>query len=366
MKKIKFIIGLSFLILIVLTIKNIKVKNDPIIENPLEKAYSYQDTLNLVSKEEIKNNLFFLASDQLEGRMSGKKGNILAAEFIQKQFESFGLKTINQRFKIRRMNPGPKNEWGNDFTENVYAYIEGSDDHLKDQIVVVGAHMDHIGYGPSMSRSNELKIHPGADDNASGTVALIEIARCLSKIQNKIKRTIVFMAFSAEEMGLLGSKFYCENPVFPLSEPSISNHVFMLNMDMVGYLGTGRHNVSFSDGDSSLEIEKIINDLSKSYSFAKKITGRRSGGSDHACFYNKKIPIAFLHTGSHPHYHRPSDTPDKIDYEGLYQITKYALELVYKISNEETTPEFNYGSFVEMDLTHDHGHQEFPKEKQEK
>jgi len=363
MGKLKYLcVVLGFLILFLVLRDRLKkpmVQTKP--EKPLIIEYSYEDVLKVPSVDDIKNNLAYLASDQLEGRMSGKKGNKQAAEFLRQEFNKLGLDTIVHRFKIKRMNPGPYNETGDDFTENVYAYIKGNDLELKDEIVVVGAHMDHIGYGPSMSRSLEMKVHPGADDNASGTVALIEVAKCFSKLKNKVKRTIVFMAFSAEEMGLLGSKFYCDNPLFPEDSPDISKHVFMLNMDMVGYLGKGKHNVSFSDGDSSLDVESIIQDLSNQYSFAKKITGRRTGGSDHACFYNKKVPIAFLHTGLHPHYHKPSDTADKINYDGLLEICKYAFELSWNISNQEKKPEFNYGSFSEMDLSHDHGYETFPK-----
>lgn len=360
MSKLKYIcVVLGFIVLILAFISRSHQLDKVELPSEVHVELTPKQAAELVSKEEIKNSLFYLASDQLEGRMSGKEGNVLAAEFVKKEFEKLGLKTLTQRFKIKRMNPGPKNEMGADYTENVYAYIEGSDPLLKDQVVVVGAHLDHIGYGPSMSRSSGLKVHPGADDNASGTVALIEVARCFSKL--KPKRTVVFMAFSAEEMGLLGSKFYCDNPLFPLNSPDISSHVFMLNMDMVGYLNKGKHNVYFSDGDSSIEVGKIIDELSLDYPFAKKITGRRSGGSDHACFYNKKVPIAFLHTGLHPHYHKPSDTPDKINYGGLFEIAKYAFELAYCVAQAQSRPEFNYGSFTEMDLNHDHGQQEFPK-----
>lgn len=365
MNKLKYIIVLAILIVLASLYKRTLDVNSRLIDQefsaPLTQDPTYNDVLGLISKESLKENLAYLASDQLEGRMSGKRGNVLAADFLKKEFKKFDLPVVTQRFKIKRMNPGPKKEYGDDYTENVYAYIEGRDELLRDQVVVIGAHMDHIGYGPSMSRSPSMKVHPGADDNASGTVALIEVAKCFSLLRNQVKRTVVFMAFSAEEMGLLGSRFYCDNPIFPINSPDISKHVFMLNMDMVGYLGTGRHSVSFSDGGSSLDIEKAIEELSKSYSFAKKITGLRSGGSDHACFYNKKVPIAFLHTGLHQHYHKPSDTHDKINYDGLFEVTKYAFELSWNVVNGNEPPEFNYGSFVEMDLKHDHGQDEFPQ-----
>jgi Zn-dependent M28 family amino/carboxypeptidase len=157
-----------------------------------------------------------LASDELEGRMSGKHGNVVSGEFVKKQYESFGLPTMYHKFSIRRANPGPKNETGDDFTQNVYAWVEGNDPSVKDEIVVVGAHLDHIGYGPSMSATpSRREIHNGADDNASGSVALVEIARAFLCLKGKVKRTVVFQSYSAEEMGLIGSNFYCNNPVFP-------------------------------------------------------------------------------------------------------------------------------------------------------
>jgi hypothetical protein len=325
-------------------------------QEPPVRPKTVEDALNSISLDKLKDNLYYLSSEKLEGRMSGKKGNVLAAEFIKNKFEEFGLETIYQKFSIKRLNPGPKNEKGNDFTQNIYAYIEGNDPDLKDEIVVIGAHMDHIGYGPSMSRSrSKNQIHPGADDNASGTAALLEIAKAFSILKGQNKRTVVFQAYSAEEMGLIGSRFYCENPLFPKDNPNIKKHVFMLNMDMVGYLNKGTYLASFNEGDSSIDLGNIIKELDEKYSFANKITSRGSGGSDHACFYNKRIPVAFLHTGGHSHYHTPNDTPDKINYDGLKEIARYAFELSWKVANNEESPKFNHAKFIEMSYEHDHG-----------
>lgn len=363
-----FILSLSIVILCLFLYKKIEKNNEIIVKpeitqpkntEPEIKKYSFEDVVEEISEEEIKKNLEYLASDQLEGRMSGKKGNKLAADFVEGRFKEFGLPVIRQRLQIKRLNPGPQNETGDDYTENVCAWIEGTD--FKDQIIIIGAHMDHIGYGPSMSRSGGGKIHPGADDNASGTVALLQIAKAFSKLKDN-KRTVVFIAFSAEELGLLGSKHYCDSPLFPLKAPSIRDHVFMLNMDMVGYLNKGKHAVSFTAGESSLDVKGAIEQLAKKYNFAENITSRKSGGSDHAPFYNKGIPIAFLHTGLHDHYHKPSDTADKINYEGLTKVSRYAFELAWAMANCENRPAFDYGSFEEMELTHDHGQKEFPEQ----
>jgi hypothetical protein len=329
----------------------------PINNSPPPKTnFTFEEALNLISEPDLKKDLEYLASQELEGRMSGKQGNVVAAEFIKKKFEFFGLPVEYQKFSINRTNPGPKKEQGDDFTQNIIAYIIGND--LPNEIVVVGAHMDHIGYGPSMSRSNKIAVHPGADDNASGTVALLEIAKACSKL--KPRRTIVFQAYSAEEMGLIGSRYYCNNPMFPKGSPNIQSHIFMLNMDMVGYLGKGRYFAGFHAGDSSIDVGKIIEQLNQKYSFARQITSRGSGGSDHACFYNKKVPVAFLHTGLHDYYHTPEDTADRINFNGIAQVARYGFELAWRVANDPVAPAFNYGGFKPMDYTHDHGHPGVP------
>ncbi|RDJ35606.1 MAG: hypothetical protein DWQ19_12375 [Crenarchaeota archaeon] len=329
--------------------------NNPPEEQP-PKEFTFAEALNSINLQDIKSNLEYLASEKLEGRMSGKKGNILAAQMIYDKFKSYGLNVEYQKFRISRMNPGPHNETGDDFTQNIIAWIEGSE--LPNEIVVIGAHMDHIGYGPRMSRSGRIAIHPGADDNASGTVALLEIAKAFSKL--KPKRTVVFQAYSAEEMGLIGSRFYCDHPLFPKENPNIRNHIFMLNMDMVGYLGKGQHFAGFYSGDSSPDVGRLIDELNAKYSFARRVTSRGSGGSDHACFYNKRVPVAFLHTGSHPYYHTPEDTADKINYQGIEQIARYAFELSWRVANDPYTVRFNHAEFEPMPYTHDHGHPEVP------
>lgn len=345
------VVILSLLIAIIYVFKNKKQPN-PQINKP-ETKHSQSEALLSITEEDCKKHVYKLSSDELEGRMSGKKGNVLAAEYIKAEFEKYGLPTMYDKFKIKKTNPGPKNELGDDFTQNIYAWIEGNDPELKNEIVVIGAHMDHIGYGPNMSRSRKIEIHNGADDNASGTAALLEIAEALSKL--KPKRTIVFQAYSAEEMGLIGSRFYVDNPKFPINNPNIKKHVAMVNMDMVGYLDKGYHYASFLDGNSSIDLSKNIEELNKKYNFAKKITARGGGGSDHASFYNKKIPVAFLHTGGHQYYHTPEDDADKLNYKGLEQISRYAFELVLQIAEDFEKPKFNEASFKELPYDHDHG-----------
>lgn len=375
MKKLHILIlTLSILIVVILATKqkNYDVEKHPKspFEEEVEKkpeskpevpVFTVTDALAKIDRIDLRENLEYLASNELEGRMSGKKGNKIAAEFIKKKFESYGLQTEYDKFNIKRVNPGPKNEVGDDFTNNIYGWLDGNDPKLKDEVVVVGAHMDHIGYGPNYSRSGSGKIHNGADDNASGSVALLEIAEAFTLLKGQNKRTIVFMAFSAEEMGLKGSYHYVNNPKFPKGNPDINKHIFMLNMDMIGYLGKTK-TLAMSDGSSSPDVGFIIKQLSEKYSFAKNITLRGSGGSDHAPFYNKKVPVAFLHTGLHEYYHTPKDTSDRINYDGLEKISKYGFELAWNVCNAVEKVEFNLSSFKEMELDHDHGQKDLPFE----
>jgi len=353
------------------TYKSFEKKEKPIVTPPVKiqieieapllekKKYTFESACAEISSQEIKKDLEYLASDQLEGRMSGKKGNVVSADFVKNRCESYGLKTMYDKFDIKRLNPGPKNEIGDNFTQNVYAWIEGTE--LKDEVIVIGAHFDHIGYGPSMSRAKrKIEVHNGADDNASGTTALLQIAKAFSLLKEDVKRTVVFQFYSAEEMGLIGSRVYCNSPKFPLSSPDIDKHIAMINMDMVGYLKKGVYFTGFHSGESSLDLQKIINGLDQKYSFARQISSRGSGGSDHASFYNKHVPVVFLHTGLHPYYHTPDDDADKINYEGLGQIAKYAFELAWQIDQTTIRPRFHLTSFKEMEYTHDHGHPESP------
>lgn len=331
----------------------VKINRDaPVLDPPSISEPTLEGSLDSITEESCRRNLEYLASDELEGRMSGKRGNVLAAEFIKNHLRDCGLEPITQRFRIKRVNPGPKVETGDDFTENVYASVSGYE--IPDEIVVMGAHFDHIGYGPRYSRSGRMEIHNGADDNASGTVAVMEAAKAISKL--KPKRTILFQFYSAEEMGLIGSRHYCENPMFPEGSPDISKHVAMINLDMVGHLNSSAYKVSIPD--SSLDIRGKILDLGEKYPFARSVTGRGTGGSDHASFHNKKVPVAFIHTGSHRHYHTPSDDSETIDMAGVAEVSKYAIELVWRLANEDR-PKFDESKFEEMPYTHDHGIGEF-------
>ena len=225
---------------------------------------------------------------------------------------------------------------------NVVGVLKGSDPQLASEYVVIGAHYDHLGLGgpESLAANPEGQIHHGADDNASGTTGLLELARVLAAERAKIKRSIVFVAFSGEELGLLGSGAYTKNPAVPLSST-----VAMLNMDMIGRLRNGSLFVG-GVGTSPIWkplLEKLNGPAQPSASAAGSGSGSRFqlsygedgfGPSDHQSFYVKDLPVLFFFTGTHDDYHKPSDTADKINSEGLKQVAEFVREIALSVANE--------------------------------
>lgn len=217
--------------------------------------------------------------------------------------------------------------------KNVIGVLEG-EGPLANETIVLGAHYDHLGYGGSGSLSPRSKdVHNGADDNASGTTTLIEMARRFGTSGKKPARRMVFMAFSAEERGLIGSLHYCANPIFPLA-----NTAAMVNFDMVGRLREDR--LTLNGLKSAQEFEALANDINKKFQFKIGQDMSVDGASDHASFYQKGTPVYFFFTGTHPDYHRPTDDFDKINYEGMRKISDFAEELIQRLVAMPQRPKF--------------------------
>ncbi len=240
---------------------------------------------------------------------------------------------------------------------NVVGVLEGTDAALKNEAIIIGAHYDHLGRGGAGSlAANSKEIHYGADDNASGVSAMLELARQFST-ERKNKRTLIFIAFGGEEERLLGSKFYVNNPAFPLSKT-----VAMINMDMVGRLkedkltvggiGTASQwkNLIDEKNKSSATLPKNeIKDGEKTLTFqhdvyfspfALSLNEDGFGPSDHSSFYGKQIPVLFFFTGTHLDYHKPTDTAEKINYQGLLKITDYVAEIVRAVDGNPLRPTY--------------------------
>jgi aminopeptidase YwaD len=211
---------------------------------------------------------------------------------------------------------------------NVIGYI----DNGASNTIVLGAHYDHLGYGEdgnSMLRTGEHLIHNGADDNASGTAALIELSRLL-KNSKLNKNNYLFIAFSGEELGLFGSKYFVEHPTV-----NLSNVNYMINMDMVGRLNDSTKVLTVGGYGTSPEWSSLININNKKSSFVIKIDSSGTGPSDHTSFYRKNIPVLFFFTGLHADYHRPTDDFDKINYKGELDIVNYIYSLIEKENKQK-------------------------------
>jgi hypothetical protein len=222
-------------------------------------------------------------------------------------------------------------------TNNVIAVLEG-EGPLADETIVIGGHYDHLGLGAFGSRSPDAgrKIHNGADDNATGTVAVVELARRYATRPNKPSRRMVFMAFTAEEMGLLGAQHYVANPIFPLD-----NTVAMINFDMIGSLRD--ENLTIYSTDSAPEFAPIVDKHNEEFKFNLNKPAGAFGASDHFAFQQKGIPVMFFHTGLTPTYHTPGDTFDTINLEGAVKVVDYTEKVIDDILAMQTRPTFSSG-----------------------
>ncbi|WP_435007686.1 M20/M25/M40 family metallo-hydrolase [Tundrisphaera lichenicola] len=224
-------------------------------------------------------------------------------------------------------------------TRNVIGVLEG-EGPLADETIVVGGHYDHLGHGGMTSGSLAIfskDIHNGADDNASGTAMVLELARRLGRRSDPLPRRIVFMAFSGEEKGLLGSRYYVEHPLIPLDKT-----VMMINFDMVGRLND-KSELTIVGTGSTPGIEEIVDSLGNAAGFkVKKVKGMSDGfgGSDHESFYLKNVPILFPFTGLHADYHRPSDDTDRINFAGMARVADLGEIILLDIARRPSRPEF--------------------------
>jgi hypothetical protein len=226
--------------------------------------------------------------------------------------------------------------------KNVVGVLDGSGP-LANETVVVGAHYDHLGYGDAGSRLRDRSkklIHHGADDNASGTTALMELARRFAQQKNRMGRRLVFIAFSGEERGLLGSRYYCnKEPLYPLAGTAA-----MVNLDMVGRLRpeakTGKQKVIVEGVGTAKGFKELVEGLNKKYDFKLVELKSGLGPSDHDSFCRQKIPVLFLWTGYHSDYHLPTDTADKINVPGMEKVADLAQDMIARLDTTAVRPEY--------------------------
>ena len=288
---------------------------------------------NISYENRINDDVNYLSNDKLEGRKTGSKGEQIAADYIADRFKNLKIKakgtnTYFQDFNFNKPS-SPHDQASFDETENdtmissknVIGYIDNNVEHT----VVIGAHYDHLGYGGEGSLHVGSEIHNGADDNASGTALMLDLASQL-KFNNR-NNNYLFIAFSGEEMGLLGSNYFVKNPTIDLS--SIN---YMINLDMVGRLKEDKSLAIYGVGTSPI-FKQTINSNNESFNLIENESG--VGPSDHTSFYINDIPVLHFFTGQHSDYHKPSDDADKVNFDGVKEISDYIFSIISDLNDDK-------------------------------
>lgn len=283
----------------------------------------------------IKEDIQVLANDSLQGRATGSEGEILAASYIANRFKKLNIQPKGTNEYIQAFTFTPKTDphaeinYGKGSSEtsitgrNVIGFI----DNKAENTIVIGAHYDHLGMGQDGSlHRGEPAIHNGADDNASGVAVMLYLADKLK--ENNTNNNYLFIAFSGEEMGLLGSNYFVKNPTIDLSKVN-----YMVNMDMVGRLKKNKSLAIYGTGTSPIWEEAIAKANSQE-TFKLKLDASGVGPSDHTSFYLQDIPVLHLFTGQHVDYHKPSDDSEKLNYDGMVQIANYIYDIISDVNSQ--------------------------------
>jgi len=277
-----------------------------------------------IDVKNLKKHIYYLADDKMKGRATGSKELAEAADYIEKYFKKYGLSPkgedgYRQEFEARVKRVKVTDSIRR--AENIIGFIDNGAPYT----IVIGAHYDHLGLGDFGGSRDTITnighIHNGADDNASGVAGLLELARVYGTNKKKEAYNLLFIAFSGEELGLLGSKYWTEHPTVPLNTVD-----WMLNMDMIGRYNPDNGLAVIGYGTSP-SFEAVFKGITSSIKYNLSRDG--NGGSDQTSFYKKDIPVLFFHTGGHDDYHKIGDDADKIDYKSLQDI----LELEVKVIN---------------------------------
>jgi len=299
---------------------------------------AYQAAIDSISAQDMFQVVDDLASQRFEGREAGSAGGRAAGDYLVQQLRKLPLKPA-----------GAKQDYFQPFgnnCRNILAVLPGSDSLLKDQAIVVGAHYDHLGRGGPRNNNPPGTIYPGADDNASGSSGVIELARAFSSLPVAPRRSILFICFDGEEKGLLGSRHWTASPTVPLSRVK-----FMLNLDMIGALRADRVLVYGSRTASGLRrmastSNQAAAGLTLDFSWAMK------ADADHYSFYDRGIPTLFLHTDLHERYHKPSDVAAKINRDGMMRVARLAFAVLYEEAEVPLPPRFRAAAKAENEDAH--------------
>lgn len=283
----------------------------------------------------IQEDIAILASDDFEGRKTGTEGEQKAAHYLKERFQSIGLKpmgeagTYFQTFSFKASSDPHQEAQFSSSTDNpefsTGTNVIGYLDHKATHTIVIGAHYDHLGLGGEGSLHREgAAIHNGADDNASGTAIMLQLAATLNTAQFA-GNNYLFIAFSGEELGLLGSNYFTKNPTVPIDQIN-----YMINMDMVGRLNAEKTIAVHGVGTSPIWKQTIFS-ANSDFILSEHESG--VGPSDHTSFYLQDIPVLHFFTGQHEDYHKPGDDIEKLNYEGMDAIQEYITNIVLELND---------------------------------
>ncbi|MBD3674495.1 MAG: M20/M25/M40 family metallo-hydrolase [Planctomycetaceae bacterium] len=293
---------------------------------------SLSTAVNSIEANDLKKSVSFLASDALEGREAGSEGSRAAAVFIIEKMEQAGLQPLGSQESFEQ-------HFGKNY-RNLLGFLPGSDPELADEVVVIGAHYDHVGYGYSgNSRGTVGQIHNGADDNGSGVGAILEIIEAVTLLETPPRRPILFAFWDAEELGLLGSKHWTANPTINLQKVR-----FYINLDMIGRLKDNHlevYGVRTADGLRRLYAITNHDGIEAEFNWYLR------PDSDHYSFLKQNIPFLMPFTKKHPDYHRASDDFDKVNYEGHQKVTRQWFQILMQLANADHLPRFRNRSRAE-------------------
>jgi hypothetical protein len=285
---------------------------------------------NSITSDEVKDHVAVLANDTFEGREGGSRGGHAAAKYLV------------EYFKRAQLQPGGDN--GGYFQafvpnhRNILGVLPGSDDKLRHEFVLIGAHYDHVGYGNATNSHGPWGyVHNGADDNASGTSGLLEVVDAFSKLPQAPRRTVLFALWDAEEKGLLGSQHWVDHPTMALRNVHMT-----INMDMIGRLRDER--IELHGSRTSTGLREFVTAQNTNVGAKIFFTWEMKNNSDHYSFYQKRLPTLLLHTGLHDDYHRPSDDVEKLNYPGIERVSRLAFLLTHELANEPQSRPFREAS----------------------
>lgn len=279
-----------------------------------------------VTNNELLSHASVLADDLLEGREAGSRGGREAAKYIIRVIKEADLQPAGDGASYFQLFSGN--------SRNLLAKLPGNDPLIGEEFIVIGAHYDHVGYG---NRTNSYgpwgRIHNGADDNASGVAALLEVIDALKHSGYQPRRTILFAFWDGEEKGLLGSKHWMKSPTMPFNNLQLA-----VNVDMVGRLTEGR--IEIGGTRSGYGLRQMMSSRRLTEGTWLDFTWDYKENSDHWTFYQAGIPSMYVHTGVHNDYHRPSDDVEKLNIEGIRTVSQFLIEQVCELADAETLPEF--------------------------